>query len=216
MSETAPNGIGGQTIGAFLAALGSDAPTPGGGAAAALAGATGAALIGMVGRLTIGRPGMDEVETRMRAAVERAEGAVERFLALADEDAAAFEAVMTAFRLPKESEDERSRRSEAIQAAYRGAADAPLEVARLATELMEVADDVTAAGNPNAASDGLSATASLHAAVACACANVEINAAGLRDKDAAAAYLEEIDGLRRRAAGSLQDTDAVFRLRLSS
>jgi methenyltetrahydrofolate cyclohydrolase len=210
------SGIRGQTIEAFLAALGSDAATPGGGAAAALVGATGAALVAMVGRLTIGRPGMEEVESRMVAAVKGADAAAERFLMLADEDAAAFDAVMRAFRLPKTTEDERTTRSDAIQAAYRGAAEAPLEVARLAASLLEVADDVTAAGNPNAASDGLSAAASLHAAVVCACANVEINAAGLRNEAAGAAYIEEIEELRRRAAQSLQDTDAVFRLRLSS
>jgi methenyltetrahydrofolate cyclohydrolase len=208
--------IGGQTIEGFLAALGSEAATPGGGAAAALAAATGAALVAMVGRLTVGRPGMEEVESRMAAAIEGADAAVERFLMLADEDTAAFDAVMRAFRLPKTTQDERTSRSNAIQAAYRGAAEAPLEVARLAASLLEVADDVTAAGNRNAASDGLSAAASLHAAVVCACANVEINAAGLRDEAAGAAYLEEIEELRRRAAQSLQDTDAVFRLRLSS
>jgi formiminotetrahydrofolate cyclodeaminase len=216
MSEHTMGGIGGQTIEGFLTVLGSDAATPGGGAAAALAGATGAALVSMVGRLTMGRPGMDEVEARMAAAVERADAAVSRFLRLADEDAAAFEAVMSAFRMSKTGDEERSARSSAIQAAYRGAADAPLEVARLAVELMEVADDVTTAGNPNAASDGLSAAASLHAAVVCACANVEINVAGLHDDAANAAYLQEIGDLRRRATGSLRDTDAVFRLRLSS
>jgi formiminotetrahydrofolate cyclodeaminase len=216
MSDATASGIGGQAIEGFLAALGSDAATPGGGAAAALAGATGAALVAMVGRLTIGRPGMEEVESRMAAAIERADADVERFLSLADDDAAAFDAVMRAFRLPKGNDDERATRSDAIQAAYRGAAEAPLEVARLATGLMEVADDVTAAGNRNAASDGLSAAASLHAAVVGACANVEINAAALRDEAAGAAYLDEIEDLRRRAAQSLQDTDAVFRLRLSS
>jgi methenyltetrahydrofolate cyclohydrolase len=216
MSETTTSGIGGQTIEGFLTALGSDAATPGGGAAAALAGATGAALVSMVGRLTIGRAGMEEVEPRMAAAIERADAAAERFVMLADEDAAAFNAVMTAFRLPKATDDERASRSGAIQAAYRGAADAPLEVARLAAGLMEVAEDVTGAGNPNAASDGLSAAASLHAAVICACANVEINAAGLHDEAAGAAYLEEIEELRRKAGRSLEDTDALFRLRLSS
>jgi formiminotetrahydrofolate cyclodeaminase len=216
MSDTTAGGIGGQTIEGFLAALGSDAATPGGGAAAALAGATGAALVAMVGRLTIGRPGMEEVESRMAAAIERADAAVKRFLTLADDDTAAFDAVMRAFRLPKENDDEWATRSDAIQASYRGAAEAPLDVARLAAGLMEVADDVTGAGNRNAASDGLSAAALLHAAVVCACANVEINAAGLRDESARAAYLEEIEDLRRRAAHSLQDTDAVFRLRLSS
>ncbi len=208
--------IGELTIAGFLAGLGSNDPTPGGGAAAALAGGTGAALIAMVARLTVGKAGFEAVQTQMAAAIERADSAAGRFLELADEDAAAFEKVMTGFRMPKTSDEEKAARSAAIQEASRGAADVPLSVAALAAGLIELARDVTAAGNVNAASDGLSAAASLYAAVLSASANVSINAAALRDTAARDAYLEDIAEIRGRADLGLEAAEAAFAARLSS
>ena len=209
-------GIGDLTIAGFLAGLGSNDPTPGGGAAAAVAGATGAALIAMVARLTVGKTGFEAVELDMAAAIERADAAVERFLRLADEDADAFEMVMAGFRMPKATEEEKSARSAAIQEASRGAADVPLSVASLAAGLIELARDVTAGGNANAASDGLSAAASLYAAVLSASANVSINAAGLRDSAARDAYLDQIAEIRGQADRGLAEAEAAFADRLSS
>jgi formiminotetrahydrofolate cyclodeaminase len=87
MSEA---GFGAMTVSGFLDAMGSKEPTPGGGAAAAIAGATGAALIAMVGRLTVGKAGFEDLDDRMQALVERADGARAEFLALGDQDAEAF------------------------------------------------------------------------------------------------------------------------------
>ena len=81
---------------------------------------------------------------------------------LADRDAHAFDSVMEAFRMPKETDEEKAARSAAIQAGYLAAASVPQEVARKAVDLMELAEDATAMGNPQAASDGLSAAASLY------------------------------------------------------
>src|SRR5918995_213784 len=133
--------FGGMTVEGFLDAMGSEQPTPGGGAAAAMAGATGAALIAMVGRLTVGRPGAEDIDERMRALVGRADGARAEFLILGDRDAEAFEVVMTAFRLPKASDVEKAARTDAIQRGLEGAAAVPLEIARRAVDLMELAED---------------------------------------------------------------------------
>ena len=99
--------IAATPVDVFLDALASDAPTPGGGAVAALAGASGAALISMVCNLTIGRTGYEEAEERMRGVLDEAEASRTVLLDLADRDAAAFGSVMAAFKMPKETDAER-------------------------------------------------------------------------------------------------------------
>ena len=154
---------GDVAIGTWLGELGSGSPTPGGGAAAGVAAATGAALIAMVGHLTVGKEGFEDLDARMRSLVETAEAEREAFLALADEDAQAFESVMASFGLPKGTDEEKAARTMRIQEAYEGAAAVPLELAERSVGLMELAEDATAMGNPHAASDGLSAGLLLYA-----------------------------------------------------
>jgi methenyltetrahydrofolate cyclohydrolase len=204
------------TLDRFLEVLGSEAPTPGGGAAGAVSGAIGAALIAMVGRLTAGKPGLEDVDDRMRALIEEADAARLAFLELADRDAHAFDGVMAAFRLPKETDQEKAARSAAIQAGYELAATVPLEIARAAVDLMTLAEDATATGNAQAASDGVSAAAHLHCAATCAIANVEINAASLKDEARRAVLLDEVAVLRGRADESVRESQSAFQLRLSS
>ena len=107
--------FGSMTVDGFLEGMASKDPTPGGGAAAAVAAATGTALIAMVGRLTLGKPGFEDLDERMRALVDRADGARGELLALGDRDAEAFEAVMAAFQMPKSTDVERASRAEVIQ-----------------------------------------------------------------------------------------------------
>ena len=208
--------LGGMTVDVFLGVLGSDAPTPGGGAAGAIAAATGAALIAMVGRLTVGKKGFEDVDERMRALVERADASRVEFLELADRDAHAFDGVMLAFKMPKETDEEKTVRSAAIQAGYEQAASVPLEIARAAVDLMELAEDATAMGNPQAASDGVSGAAQLYCAALCAIANVEINAASLKDERHRSVLLDEVATLRGRADQSIREAQTAFQLRLSS
>jgi formiminotetrahydrofolate cyclodeaminase len=205
-----------MTVEGFLDAMGSKDPTPGGGAAAAIAGATGAALIAMVGRLTVGKAGFEDLDDRMRALVERADGARAEFLALGDRDAEAFEVVMAAFRAPKDSEVEKAARVDAIQRGLEHAAAVPLEIARRAVDLMELAEDATAMGNPNAASDGMTAAGMLLAAVIGARANVEINASSLKDEARRHALTEECDAIRERAGVLLEQCRLAFGLRLTA
>ena len=202
-------------MGSWLDTLASETPTPGGGAAAGVAAATAAGLISMVGRLTIGKEGFEDLDARMRELVDRAEAERATFLELADVDARAFESVMTAFRLPKGSEEERSARTLKIQNAYEGAAAVPLELARRSVELMELAEDATALGNPHASSDGYSAGALLFAAALSAIANVRINAAGLKDEAKGQGLVAECDALRDRADTLLQQIEEAFLLRIS-
>jgi formiminotetrahydrofolate cyclodeaminase len=215
VNDVANERLGGSTVEGFLAALASDAPTPGGGASGAIAGAAGAALIAMVGRLTVGKAGYEDVEERMRSLVDTADAARAAFLELADRDAHAFDSVMAAFRMPKSTDAERTARSSAIQGGYARAAAVPREIARAAVELMELAEDATAMGNPQAASDGLSGAAFLHCAVWCAIANVQINAASLKDQAARSAMLDEADAIAGRGDRSFREARTAFGLRLS-
>ena len=205
-----------QRIGSWLDELGSGSPTPGGGAAAGVAAATGAALIAMVGHLTIGKEGFEDLDTRMRSLVETADAERRDFLTLADEDAQAFESVMASFRLPKETDEEKSARTLTIQEAYEGAAAVPLQLATRSVQLMELAEDATAMGNPHAASDGYSAGTLLHSAALSAIANVRINASALKDQAKGQGLMDECDALRERADGLLQQIEEAFLLRLST
>jgi methenyltetrahydrofolate cyclohydrolase len=205
-----------QPIGSWLDELGSGSPTPGGGAAAGVAAATGAALIAMVGHLTVGKEGFEDLEERMRSLVATADAEREAFLALADEDAAAFESVMASFRFPKETDEEKTSRTLRIQEAYEGAAAVPLQLATRSVQLMELAEDATAMGNPHAASDGYSAGTLLHSAALSAIANVRINASALKDQAKGQGLADECDALRERADALLQQIEEAFLLRISS
>ena len=123
---------------------------------------------------------------------------------------------MVAFKMPKETDEEKKARSAAIQAGYEQAASVPLEIARAAVDLMELAEDATAMGNPQAASDGVSGAAHLYCAAACAIANVEINAASLKDVGRRTALLDEVAALRGRADQSMRESQTAFQLRLPS
>lgn len=204
------SGIKTQTIDDFLSALGSDAPTPGGGAVAGLAGAAGAALIEMVCSLTIGKAGYEEVDERMRQILEEAGAARSALLELADRDASAFDGVMAAFKMPKETDAQKTERSQAIQRGYESAAQVPLECAKEAAALMALATEVTGSGNAQAASDGSSAAQCLSAAVWCATYNVEINTAALKDQAKAQALRDEVSTLRANSQAQLDAANAAF------
>jgi formiminotetrahydrofolate cyclodeaminase len=204
------------SVGEFLEALASDAPTPGGGAVAALVAAAGAALVGMVARLTVGKKGYEAAEERMRELADRSDAARMEFLDLADRDAHAFDDVMTAFKMPKETDTQRSERSAAIQAGYERAARVPLECLRKGVDAIPLSVEATADGNIQAASDGLSAAASLYCAAVAAAANVQINAEALKDEAARTRLLDEIGSLGSRAERSMREAQAAFEVRMTA
>jgi glutamate formiminotransferase / formiminotetrahydrofolate cyclodeaminase len=207
-------GIGTQSVEAFLGSLASDAPTPGGGAVAAVSGAAGAALVSMVAALTLGKAGYEDVQQRMGAILAETEVARSTLLALADRDASAFDGVMAAFRMPKGTDAEKAARSQAIQLGYAAAARVPLEIANRTAALMDLASEVTETGNVAAASDGASAAQALAAGVWAATYNVQINAAALKDPSAAGALRDEIAGLRARTQALLDATNSAFAARI--
>jgi glutamate formiminotransferase/formiminotetrahydrofolate cyclodeaminase len=204
---------GRQAPGAFLEALASAEPTPGGGSAAAYSCAAGAALVAMVARLTIGRKKYADVEEQMRAVLAKAEALDREMQAAVTQDMAAFDALMAAYRLPKENEEQQNLRSQAVEQATLEAARVPLLVARKAVEVMEIALQVTALGNLNAISDGASGASMARAALTGAGYNVRINVPGLQDQQAAQSMLAELSGYELRAAETEEKIRAELRQR---
>jgi glutamate formiminotransferase/formiminotetrahydrofolate cyclodeaminase len=194
----------------FLESLAADSPAPGGGSASAYSGAAGAALVAMVARLTIGRKKYAEVETQMQQVLARAEALRAELTAAIQQDAAAFEAVMAAYRLSKGTLAEEAARAEAIESAMKEAARVPLRVATQAVEVMGLAVQVVRAGNLNAISDGASAAAQARAALSGAGYNVRINAASLKDQEEVKRLFAALKGLEEQAAEYEADLRAAL------
>lgn len=169
------------TLTRFLDELASHAPAPGGGSTAALAGAAGAALTSMVCNLTIGKKKYAEVQDEMKSVLEQNEQLRRKLTTLIDQDTEAFNAVMTAFGLPKGTESEQAARAAAIQEATKGATAVPLDVMRVCEKALYHTRTVAQKGNKNSASDAGVAALMLQASCAGAALNVRINLGGLSD-----------------------------------
>lgn len=183
-----------MSVRAFADALASDAPAPGGGSVAALAGALSAGLAAMVGQLTTGKQGYTERNAEWNAMSVAAQQLREAFLSDVDRDTEAFDGIMAAFGLPKGSPEEKRARGQAIQKATLRAIEVPLGVLERAGETLDLVE-VALQGNRNAHSDaGVAALTALVAAEG-AWYNVRINLAGLKD-----AALRETLTLRADAA----------------
>jgi len=190
-----------MTVAQLLAALASPEPTPGGGTAAAIAGAMGTSLLVMVAGLAKSRNNIDEEKAALAKARAAIEPITARLTDLADQDAASFDAVMAAYRLPKATDQEKIARTQAIQTALRGATEIPLETLRTCAAALEPARTVADYGNRSAESDTGVAIGLLKAAAAGAAANVRMNLGGLKDEGFKAAA--EAETARLLAAPAL-------------
>jgi formiminotetrahydrofolate cyclodeaminase len=164
----------------FLEKLSSSAPTPGGGSASALAGALSASLILMTAGLSLKRGKMREKE--LRGLMKRVSGIQKRLFRAIEEDAKSYEAVLKAFRLPKNTEKDRVVRSKAIQQAYRKATVTPQQVCQQSIELLEYSNTLILKGNPNALSDVGVAAFLANTAVKGGLLNIGINLVPVHDK----------------------------------
>jgi glutamate formiminotransferase/formiminotetrahydrofolate cyclodeaminase len=183
----------------FLDDIAAATAAPGGGSAAAYAGALGAALTEMVAGLTIGKAKYHHVEAEMLAVRLQARKLRAEMSQAVEDDAAAFEAVMGAFKLPKATEAEQQAREAAIQVAMLSAAHIPLHTAGRAVMTLELAARCAHDGNLNAISDAMSGAALARAALTAAGYNVRINLQSLDDKTQAAQMLNELAELEARA-----------------
>ena len=189
----------------YLDALASDASIPGGGGAAALAGALAAALLSMVARFTLGRARYRESWPHIKPLLAESERLRKTLLQAADDDARAYGEVAAAMRLPRATGSQRRERRAALQAALRGATAVPLATAQAARRSLDLAATAAEYGNPNLVSDAGVAAALAEAALQSAALNVRINLAYTRDQDLVAttdaALTELLSG-----AGAARDT----------
>ena len=183
----------GPTLDGWLDDLAGGAPVPGGGSAAALAGALAAALVAMVARLTIGRKAYAGVQQRVAEILAEADALRAQLRRLADDDAAAYTKVSAAYRLPKSD----PRRTRAADEALIGAAQTPLAMARGAARLLALANEIGTIGNRNAHSDAKVGEALARAALAGAVENVRVNVASLSEPGLGQSLLEEANRLER-------------------
>ena len=189
-----------NTVQSFLDDLASDNPTPGGGSAAAAAGAMGAALVSMVCNLTIGKKKFAGVEAQMQDILEKSEALRAELGQLITDDAEAFETVMAAFRMPRSTDKERSARSAEIQAATKRATLTPLATARACAEVIGLSRSVAETGNPNAVSDAGAGAACAQAGLKAASLNVLINLPSIKDAAFVAAHRAELEQILAKSA----------------
>ncbi|MCZ2126913.1 MAG: glutamate formimidoyltransferase [Anaerolineales bacterium] len=183
----------------FIEELAAPTPTPGGGSAGAYVGAMGAALAAMVAGVTIGKKKYADVEAEMQAVRVVAENLRKELTQAVDDDAAAFEALMGTFKLPKATDEEKSVRAAAITQATLNAAHIPLHVAEDAVKVMELALKCAEVGLLSAASDAMSAFAMARASLTAAGYNVRINLNSLDDSSLGASMLSELAELESAA-----------------
>ena len=195
------------TVGKYIEVLGSDAPAPGGGTASALCGAQGAALVAMVARLTLGKAKYAEFEGVCREAAQRADALQQALLAAIDRDTEAFNRVSAAFKLPKETDEQKAARKAAVADATLLATQVPFETMRLACEGLEAARTIVGKSNPNAASDLGVAALNLLCCVRGAWLNVLINLGGVKDEGERVRF--ETEG-RKMEAGAAALADEIF------
>lgn len=166
----------------FLAETAGNTPVPGGGSISALNGAIAAALTEMVANLTIGKKKYEDYEGQMRTIAIEAAGIRERFIGFIDEDSKAYDRVFSAFKLPKETEEEKAKRSEEIQEATKQAALVPMQVAEELSAVMESIIYVAHKGNQNAVTDACVALMAARTCVLGALLNVRINLSSIKDE----------------------------------
>jgi methenyltetrahydrofolate cyclohydrolase len=199
----------------FLDALASQAATPGGGGAAAIIGAMGAALVSMVCNLTIGKKKYAEVEADMRDVLVKAEALRQRLTNMIEDDAKAFDAVMGAYGMPKETDADKEARDRAIQAALKLATDVPLACARAAREVIDLAETASGKGNLNVISDAGVGVLAAYAALRSAALNVWTNARMITDRTFAEAKLKELNELLAGADAAMEQAYGTVKGKVS-
>ncbi len=165
----------------FLDEVASSSPAPGGGSVAALSGALGAALTSMVCNLTKAKQGYESVQDEIAEVLEKSEGLRKDLIDLIDKDTDAFNEVMKSLKMPKETEDQKEERRNAMQTAFKQAAEVPLETARKCVQILDVAQVVAEKGNKNSISDAAVSALMAQTGVQAAMLNVRINLTSIKD-----------------------------------
>ncbi|MBS7527356.1 cyclodeaminase/cyclohydrolase family protein [Fusibacter paucivorans] len=183
------------TLEQFIEETASGAPVPGGGSVAALTGSLSAALSAMVANLTVGKKKYAEMEGDMTRILASMSPKKDQFLALIDKDSAAFDLVMKALKMPKETEADAVKRQAVLQSSLIDAADAPYAIAELAASLFEDIETLVVYGNSNAQTDALVAAMLARTAIHAALYNVKINLLSIKDESYVTKMREKVNTL---------------------
>ena len=200
-----------KTLNKFLDELASNSPAPGGGSVAALSAALGSALTSMVCNLTIGKKKYANVEGEMKHILQQSESLRHTFASLVEKDTLAFNKVMEAFGLPKETDAQKALRSAAIEAATKEAALVPLEAMKHVIDALALAKVVAEKGNTNSLSDAGVSALMLHAATEGAALNVLINLNGIKDTEFVGWKSEEVNSLLRTSEAKSKEILSIVR-----
>ncbi len=203
-----------MTCRGFAFETASESPAPGGGSISAYMGALAAALGTMVANLSAHKPGWDYRWEEFSRQAEEGQAHLKELLALVDEDTAAFNRIMDAFKLPKGTDEEKAARSAAIQDATRYATEVPLRTMKASFAIFPLLKSMAETGNPNSVSDAGVGALAARSAVLGAYLNVRINAAGLKDRAVADAMLAEAARIAAEAEAAEKETLAVVETKL--
>jgi len=191
----------------FTNELGSASPAPGGGSVAALCGALGAALSAMVSRLTLGKEKYRDAWKSMDVVEQNAERMTDHFLKLVQEDADAYQQVVAAIKLPKQTEVEQISRRKVMQEAMKSAAKVPLKTLRASEKLLLIAKEAVELGNPNTITDAAAAVQLARTTAVVAAYNVRINLPGLVDDEFVISCKEEVENTLQRIEALVEKMD---------
>lgn len=187
------------TVSGFVDVTASDAPAPGGGSVSALAGALAAALAEMVANLTVGKAKYAEVEGEMKELAAKGAKLREELVEDIQRDSTSFNLYMDAIGMPKDTDEQKAARKEAMQNGLKAAAQVPLSVAKTAFEIFSIAEAVVERGNTNAVTDGLVASMMARTAVVGALFNVKINLGSIKDEEFVADLASKVKELEEKA-----------------
>jgi len=193
----------------FLEKLASNAPTPGGGGGAAMAGALAVALTSMVGNLTVGKEKFAEQEAEVKDILAKAEALRLQMLDLVNADAEVFNSFMVSYRLPKVTDEEKLARNQAIQNAAKQAAEVPLKIAEACLEVMKLAERIAVIGNPSAITDAAVSSIMARAALRSAVYNVVVNLKLIKDEVYNEAMYAKLEAMQKEAEALEQETLAT-------
>jgi formiminotetrahydrofolate cyclodeaminase len=215
MSEPSPADsrlILSNSTGSFAELVAAGTPTPGGGSVAAYCGVLAASLGEMMCNITIGKQKYAQAEPRLREIKLELEVLGDRLRQLIAEDAESFEAVLRAYRLPKDSDEQKAERAAQIQITLRCAVDVPLETAQCSLDVLKLLDELAAIGTPNALSDVAVGAQLAQVAVRGASYNVGVNLDSLSDRDAADRTREQTKAIIERSKAIADNVEAKLKI----
>jgi methenyltetrahydrofolate cyclohydrolase len=201
-----------NSVGDFAELVAAGTPTPGGGSVVAYCGVLAASLGQMVCNLTIGKPKYAEVEPRVVEIKSQLEHLSSRMRELIAEDAASFEAVLRAYRMPKATDEEKSEREGQIQIALDGAVAVPLETAQRAFEVSSLLGELAQIGNPNALSDVAVGMQLAQVAVRGAAYNVNVNLDSITDRESAAGTRQQMKMMSVQSKTIADEVEAKLKM----